>query len=76
MARSIKELKKEGEKIARELGNGVRYAGPQINNGELAYHLFNDDAVTDASFTAQTIEDAKKGLIIKREKFGAKPPTF
>ena len=52
MGRNIDEIKEEGMDIAEKLGNGVRYAGPQMMDGKLIYHLFNDDAVTDGSFAA------------------------
>lgn len=74
--KGIEEIKKEGKDIAQKLGNGVRYAGPQISDGELVYHLFNDDAVTDCSFAANTIEEAKEKLVEKRRLFNAPPPNF
>lgn len=75
MKRNMTEIKAEGNEMARILGNGVRYAGPQIDKDELVYHLFNDDAVTDASFTALSLKEAKKSLIRKRKEFGAPPPS-
>ena len=76
MERSLEEITKEGNDITRKLGNGVRYAGPQMDEGILAYHLFNDDAVTDSSFAAMFLEEAKEKFIEKRIAFNAPLPVF
>ena len=76
MERSIEDIKKEGAEITKKLGNGVRYAGPQMYKGRLEYHLFNDDAVTDGSFTALSFKEAKEALIKKRIDFDAPLPNF
>jgi hypothetical protein len=66
-------LKRQGELIAEQLGGGVMYVGPQMDNDSFVFHIFNDDAVTDTSFTGKTFEEAKVSLIEKRSAFGAKP---
>jgi len=76
MKRSTEDIEKEGMKIAKNLGNGVRYAGPQMSDGKLKYHMFNDDVVTDCSFAALSLKEAKKKLIEKRKKFNAPLPNF
>lgn len=76
MERSIEEIRKEGNDIAKKLGNGVRYAGPQMAEGKLEYHLFNDDAVTDGSFSAVSLEEAKEKFIAERISFNAPLPNF
>ena len=76
MKKSIEKIKKEGENIAKKLGNGVRYAGPQMHKNKLAYHVFNDDAVTDCSIAANTFKEAKEELIEKRRLFNAPPLIF
>jgi hypothetical protein len=74
MKRSEQEMRSEGAAIAESLGNGVRYAGPQIINGKLEYHLFNDDAVTDGSFTGRSLKSAKKSFAALRQRFKAPAP--
>lgn len=76
MKKSIEELTREGEEIARRLGNGAIYIGPQLANDKLVYHMFNDSAVTDTSFAAKTFKEAKQVLIERRKRFGAKLPNF
>ena len=66
----------EGEEIARQLGNGVIYNGPQMNKGKLYAHLFTDVAVTGTTFACHNLEDCKQRLIKKREEFGAEPPSL
>jgi len=75
VGRDIKEIEKEGMDITEKLGNGVKYVGPQMENGKLAFHLSEDDrAVTGTSFTGMTFEEAKESFIQKRKVFNAPPP--
>ena len=74
---SIESLKREGEKIAEKLGNGVTYLGPQVVDGKFLYHFFNDNpAFTGTAFTAITFEEAKQKLIGKRKLFSMPLPDF
>ncbi len=70
------QYQEEGERIARQLGNGVRYVGPQMNYEKFYVHLFNDDAVTGTAFACLNLEECKAKLMQVRKKFGAEPPTF
>ncbi len=80
MERNIEALEKEGRAIAEELGNGVAYMGPWFRDGgkkDFFKHIFNDDPrITDSTFTAGTLEEAKRKLIEKRKLFGAPSPNF
>ena len=76
MKKTNEELRSEGRSIAEKLGNGVRYVAPWMDNGNFRFHLFNDDAVTDTSFSAKTLEEAKKKLTLNRKAFNASLPTF
>ena len=69
-------LEKEGERIAKQLGNGVIYNGPQMHKGKFHSHFFTDVAVTGTTFACLNLEDCKQRLIKKREEFGAEPPIF
>ena len=66
--KSREELVKEGEEIARQLGNGVSYLGPYFDiHDKFWLHFFNDDIKeSGTSFTAKTFEEAKEKLIQKR----------
>ena len=75
MDKTEQELRKEGEEIAKKLGNGIKYLGPQIFNGEFYGHLFNDD-LTRSTFGGKTLRKAKERLIEDRKKCNAEPPTF
>ncbi|MBA7516369.1 hypothetical protein ES705_08417 [subsurface metagenome] len=66
----------EGERIARQLGNGVIYNGPQMYNDKLYAHIFTDAAVTGTTFACLGLEECKANLIQKRKDFGAAPPAF
>ena len=81
MKKNIEELQREGEEIARKLGNGVIYAGPWLdedgNSDTFLFHTFNDDpAFTGTTFTAKTLEEAKNRLIEKRKLFSLPLPNF
>jgi hypothetical protein len=76
MKKNEREARREGNSIARRLGNGVRYAGPQMSGDRFEFHLFNDDAVTGGSFAALSLREAKEELVKTRERFDAPPPTF
>ena len=77
MARSLEEIEKEGKDIAKKLGNGVRYLGPQTIIRKSPYHQFKDDiAVTGNGFSGRTFEEAKEKFIRSRELFNALPPIF
>ena len=72
-------LREEGQKIAEQLGHGVVYRGPWLPegpSGEFYGHFFSDDAVTESSFVAPTLEEAKEALTSIRRGFGAEPPVF
>ena len=72
-------LKEEGQKIAEQLGHGVIYKGPWLPygpGGEFYGHFFEDDAVTESSFVASTLEEAKEALTSIRKGFGAELPVF
>lgn len=73
---SNKDIHSQGEAIAQQLGNGVRYEGPQLDEGKLVYHYFTDVALTGTTFVCNDFESCKKKLIEKRKLFGAKPPEF
>ncbi len=72
----MKYLEEEGKEIAKKLGNGVRCLGPQMDGWKLVYHLFNDDTVTDSSFTGLSFEEASQNLINCRIRFGKMLPSF
>lgn len=77
MRKSIEELKREGEEIARKLGNGVIYVGPWLEEDRFLFHTFNDDrAFTGTTFVARNLKEAKEKLIEKRKLFGKPLPDF
>jgi len=76
MERGLNLIWAEGRSIAKNLGNGVRYAGPQMEEGGVEFHLFNDDDITGGSFAALSLKGAKKELLKLRKRFGAQPPIF
>lgn len=59
------ENEDEGQRIAKELG--VVFKGWWK---ELGKFIFNDDDVTESSFTAKDMAEAKKKLHAMRAKFG------
>ena len=66
----------EGMRIKELVGNGIEYLGRCTTDGTLG-HLFVDNKyIPDASFVADTLEEAKERLIQVRESFGAPPPVF
>ena len=67
-------LAEEGERIAKQLGNGVIYNGPWMRKGKFIGHTFSDVAVTGTTFVCQELEDCKAKLIQRRKEFGAEPP--
>ena len=79
MERSTEELKKEGEEIAKKLGNGVIYNGPWLDDGslddgsegKLVFHTFTDAAETGTTFVAKTLKQAKQRLMKKRKMYNA-----
>ncbi len=73
------QLRQEGTLIAEQLGNGVNYVGPFLLDGpegKFDGHLFQDDAVTQSSFTGMDFEGAKRRFIEMREQWGVEPPVF
>jgi len=77
MERNMEDINKEGAEIAKKLGNGVRYAGPQMYKGKLEYHLFEDDgAMTGTAFSGMTFEGAKENLTQRRILFNSPSPIF
>ena len=67
---------KEGHRIAREIGHGVVYNGPQLVDDEFLFHMFTDEEATGTTFGARTLEEAKAKLMEKRQQFGAAPVAF
>lgn len=65
------DIEDEGKAIARQLGDGIRYEGPQMLHGRLYAHVFTDVAVTGTTFLANTFEEAKQSLAEKRNEFAA-----
>ncbi|MBA7617874.1 hypothetical protein ES703_25192 [subsurface metagenome] len=66
-------LAEEGERIAKQLGNGVIYNGPWWKSkDEFIGHTFTDVAVTGTTFICHDLEDCKARLIQKRKEFDAK----
>jgi len=68
----------EGQKIAQRLGGEVIYEGPWLPygpKGEFLGHFFTD-RVTNSTFVAKTLEEAKAILIQSRKDWSAKPPVF
>lgn len=76
MGRSIEEVTKEGVEIAKALGNGVRYAGPQMDKSSFVCHIFNDSVVINYSFSALSLEEARLRLTNKRKEFKVPLPVF
>ena len=74
--RSFLLLQEAGERIAKQLGNGIIYNGPQMYNSEFYAHLFTDIAVTGTTFACIDLEKCKENLIQNRKAFKAAPPVF
>lgn len=66
----------EGQRIAAQLGEGVRYAGPQDIKGIPVYHTFNDDAGTGSAFAGRGLLDSKAALMVQRMNFKLPLPNF
>ena len=71
---SDSRISQEGKDIARQLGNGVIYNGPQMDRDKFVGHVFTDAAVTGTTFMCNDLEGCKARLAQVRERFGAAPP--
>jgi hypothetical protein len=66
----------EGKDIAKQLGDGFKYIGPQMGlNGEIGFHCFLDE-MSSSNFCGSNLEGAKDGLRELRREYNLPLPEF